>query len=139
MPRKSCNGTFEIIDNTADITFLVIAETKEELLQKCLVALACIIDDGEYEEKRYGRLSVDGSDFRGYIINALNRSILIFDTEGFLISRAEDVKIDSEHVSFEAFGYSPGSAVSGEIVKAATFHRLNYRENPYSIEITLDL
>ncbi|MCL4314466.1 MAG: archease [Candidatus Thermoplasmatota archaeon] len=140
MPLEDCHSEFEVLESTADVSFRVAGETREDLLSRSLRALACIIDgNGRIEDQNYGYLKIYGSDFKNILIGTLNRAIMIFDTENFLIRHAEDISIDTKRVSFQAFGYSPGENVSGDIVKAATFHNLNYRENPYSIEITLDL
>ena len=136
-----CGSHIKLLDHTGDAAFLVTADTREDLLKHSVIALMCLMGIRRGGETKFlEKVTLNGPKFEENIISVLNRILVILEIDSIAAVETRNVSVKDNAISLELFGrrIRPVS-IKGEVIKAVTYHDLNYSENPYSIRITVDL
>ena len=141
MRGRDCDNRIKLLDHTGDAAFLVTADNQADLLKHSVIALMCLMGIRRGGKTRFlEKITVNGQKFEENIISVLNRILVILETDSIAAVESRNVSVTGNTISLELFGrrIRPVS-IKGEVIKAVTYHDLNYSENPYSIRITVDL
>ena len=134
--------------HTADITVRAYGKSLEEAFAHALLGLFGVMTDIENIEPREKRdVMAEGFDLENLLYNFLEKVLVLFDTEQFLVSRVDSIVIESlvdgYRISATISGerYDPDRHKSRVLVKAITYHQMKiYRDKDlYIIEYTPDI
>jgi SHS2 domain-containing protein len=128
---------YEWREHTAEIELVVRAGTPREVFAETADAFGRLVElatDGERTERR---VVVEGRDYASLLVAFLDELIYLADTDSFVPDAAE-IDMDDDPVSV---------ALSGRvtevqpIVKAATYHELEFREDDgaWQARVVLDV
>jgi len=136
--------SFEIIDHTADIGISVYGRTLKELFSNAATALFSLISNLEQVKATDTRtITVNAPDRESLLIRWLNELIYLWDTEHFIYSRFEIVRLTSKYLEANCFGETldPSRHTVYRDVKAATYHMLQInRDNQgYQTRVIFDI
>ena len=93
---------FLFLEHTADIKFQAFGKSIEEVFENSALAMFNAMYDGKVKEKKSFKINVKGKDFESLLYNFLEEILFLFDSEGFFLSKVENIKIDEEEVKLEA-------------------------------------
>lgn len=118
------------IEHTADIGFIVKADTLEELLETCAkILIENVVDIEKVETKEEKRFTID-FDREFVVIDFLRELLYIFETEEFVWGECK-VKIENERVEFILKGekFFPKKHKIKKDIKAITYHNYYLKKN----------
>ena len=134
---------YEFIEHTADVEFRAYGKTLMEVFTNAAIATTKSIYEKEIKEDRGIKIEVEGRDLESLLYNFLEELIILFDSEGFLVSNVKKMKIDEEEktLSCVLIGDSEGSYEIFSHIKAITYNEMFVRkENGVWIcQVTLDV
>ncbi len=134
---------YEFIEHTADVEFRAYGKTLMEVFTNAAIATTKSICEKEIKEDRGIKIEVEGRDLESLLYNFLEELIILFDSEGFLVSNVKKMKIDEEEktLSCVLIGDSEGSYEIFSHIKAITYNEMFVRkENGVWIcQVTLDV
>jgi len=134
---------YEYIPHTADIQFRAYGGTIEEVFNNSSVAMFKSICDAKIGEKISKNIEVKGHDLESLMYNFLEELLVIFDSEHFLLSKMEDLKINVENMTLtgKAIGDSSEDYEIHLDIKAITYNEMYVKnENgKWTAQVTLDV
>ena len=122
-------GGFEVREHTADVLIAAWGPTLEEALKHAVLGMYDVMTDLRSVrplEKRV--VEAEGTDLENLLYNLIERLIILFDEEAFLVSSVEEVKLSQLDGGWRATlvllgeRYDPLRHESRVLVKAATYH-----------------
>ena len=137
---------YEFIAHTADAKFRAFGRTLEEAFGNAALATASLMWDWEKVEKRTKRdVKVEGKDLKQLLYSFLEEIIYLIDSEMFLLSPVDKVKIEKKgnqyylEAFFEGDIYSDKYTIFGD-VKAITYNEMEINENqPVTLQVVVDV
>jgi Uncharacterized conserved protein len=124
-------SSFEILEHTADVLVRAWGDSLEEALASAILGMYEVMTDLSKVEAREERVvEAEGMDLENLLYNLLERLIVLFDEEAFLVSKVESVELTQEpggwRVRVRVLGerYNPERHESRVLVKAATYHMM---------------
>lgn len=137
---------YKFLEHTADAKFQAFGNTLEEAFSNAALATASIMWDSEKVRKRLRRkVKVQGRDLKQLLCSFLEEILYLLDTEMFLLSSVEDVKIEKKggkfllEAFFEGDKYSDTYEMYGD-VKAITYNEMEIKNNhPVTIQVVVDV
>jgi SHS2 domain-containing protein len=137
---------FEFLAHTADAKFRAFGHTLEEAFSNAALATASLMWDWEKVERRTKRkVKVEGKDLKQLLCSFLEEIIYLLDSEMFLLSSVDKVKIEKKgnqynlEASFMGDKYSDKYKVFGD-VKAITYNEMEINENrPVTLQVVVDV
>lgn len=128
---------YEWREHTAEIELFVRAATPRDVFAEAADAFGRLVElatDGERTERR---LVVEGRDYASQLVGFLDELIYLADTDSFVPDAAE-IEMDEGPVSAVLVGRLTDVQ---PIVKAATFHELEFREDDgaWQARVVLDV
>ncbi|MCC6003866.1 MAG: archease [Thermofilum sp.] len=139
---------FQLLPHTADVIVRAVGRTLEEAFANAALGMFDVMTNlASVAPKEKRSISVDGFDLENLLYNFLERLLVIFDQEQFLVSKIDELAIKPHpggySLSAVVLGetYSPDRHESRVLVKAITYHQMKiYREGDlYIIEYTPDI
>uniref|UniRef100_A0A7J3X5A8 Protein archease n=1 Tax=Thermofilum pendens TaxID=2269 RepID=A0A7J3X5A8_THEPE len=128
---SSRSSGFEMLEHTADVLVRAWGGSLEEALASAILGMYEVMTDLSKVEAREGRVvEAEGMDLENLLYNLLERLIVLFDEEAFLVSKVESVELTREpdgwRVRVRVLGerYDPERHESRVLVKAATYHMM---------------
>jgi SHS2 domain-containing protein len=119
-------GSFQIIDHTADAGIRVTAVSLEGLFEVAALALSELITRVELITYRVERtFQLAENDLETLLVSWLQELLYLFDTEGLIFGRFQ-VKLEDGRLEAIAWGepFDPGVHPLKTEVKAVTYHQL---------------
>jgi len=124
-------------EHTAEIELFVRAATPEEVFREAAEAFGRLVELAAEGEPARRRVAVEGRDYASLLVGFLDELIYLADTDSFVP--------DETHVELVDGGVS--AALEGRvteiqpIVKAATYHQLEFREEDgaWEARVVLDV
>jgi SHS2 domain-containing protein len=133
---------FKFIEHTADIQFRAYGKSLEEIFRNATEALTKSICEDKIKNKKKIRISVKGNDLENLLYNYLEELIVLFDSEGFILSKVLKIKIDKKNLKLdcEVVGDSGDYEVYSH-VKAITYNEMFVRKEKgnWICQVTLDV
>ncbi len=140
MPR------YDILPHPADGKFRAYGRTLEEAFGNAALATASLMWDWTKVEPRLAvPIRVAGKDREQLLVNFLNELLYLFETRGFLVASADDVRIGREGEGFALEAVFRGDSVSDRheiygLVKAATYHEMAIEEEGgFAVQLVVDM
>lgn len=137
---------YKYLKHTADAKFQAFGSTLEEAFSNAALATASLMWDSEKIQKRLKReVKIQGKDLKQLLCSFLEEILYLLDTEMFLLSSVEDVKIEKKggkfllEAFFEGDKYSDRYEMYGE-VKAITYNEMEIKNNhQVTLQVVVDL
>ena|SRR3989344_4653290 len=137
---------FIFLEHTSDVEFEAFGEDVEEIFIQSANALRSTLVNGKVAENMKKKIVAEGKDKEQLLTNFLNELIFLFDSEQFLISCVERIKIVEKENRFQLTAEIQGDLSERyEIktyVKAATYFHMKFKEdknNIWSVRVVLDV
>ena len=102
-----------------------------------------ITDTNKIKAKIKKEIKVEGGDLKSLLYNWLEEFLFLMDTEDFLLSKVEKLKINKMDDTYElmavAYGDKVGSyEVKGDI-KAVTYQEMEIKKKPAMVQVVVDI
>lgn len=124
-------GGFEIREHTADVLIVAWGPTLEEAFKYAVLGMYEVMTDlGSVRPAEERVVEAEGTDLENLLYNLVERLIILFDEEAFLVSSVEDAKLSQSDGGWRATlvvrgeRYDPSRHESRVLVKAATYHMM---------------
>jgi len=126
---------YKFLPHTADAKFRAFGKSLEEAFENSAYALTDIVTDHRKVKAKVKKvIEIESEDRKALLYDFLEKLIVLIDTDGFLISKVEEVKIKQVDRGFELRAKLSGDNVieNYEIktaIKAATYQEMEIEEN----------
>lgn len=137
---------YEFIAHTADAKFRAFGRTLEEAFSNAALATASLMWDWKKVEKRTKRdVKVEGKDLKQLLYSFLEEIIYLKDSEMFLLSSVDEVKIKKKGNQFYLEAFFEGDKYSAEYtifgdVKAITYNEMEIKKGrPVTLQVVVDV
>jgi SHS2 domain-containing protein len=136
--------TFKFLPHTADVKILVEEPTLNRAFSTSALALKEVIAEQILVAPRIKKeLKVESENKEALLYDFLERFLYLFDTEGFILSKAPLVKIEKTEKGFSLSAKLIGDSASNYIVtntvKAMTYSDMKIEEEKDKVIITFVL
>jgi len=127
---------YEFLKHTADAKFRAYGRTLEEAFENAAYAATDVITDHKKVKSRVKkRIEIESEDQKALLYDFLEKIIVLVDTDNFLISKVDEVKIKQVDEGFELSAKFSGDDVieSYDIkttIKAATYQEMEIEKTP---------
>ncbi len=136
---------YEFLEHTADVKFRAEGKTIEEAFSNAALALKETILKGKVEinEKIKKKINVSGKDKESLLYNFLEEFLFLLDSEGFIFSKVNKIKIKDNELSCEIIGdKATGYKISND-VKAVTYNSMFVKKDnktgKFIVQVVLDV
>ena len=133
---------FDILEHTADGKFRAYGKNMEEQFGNALLAMFSFmfkIEDVKPEIKK--EVKATGSDEKALLYNWLEEFLVLLDTDAFIPSRIENIKINKTKEGFKIKGFVLGDSAEnyahGGSVKAVTYAEMEITDD--YVQVVVDL
>lgn len=141
------NKKFKFLEHTADIKFQAYGKTLEDVFKNSALALKESIYNKKVKTIKKIKISVKGKDYESLLYNFLEEFLFLFDSENFLVSKIENIKITENKKSLELNAEISGdSAENYQIdmhIKAVTYNEMfvkfDKKNKKWAIQVVLDI
>ena len=135
--------SYKFLEHTADVKFQAEGKTIEEAFTEAAMALKETILKGKTKiaEKVKKRISVDGKDKESLLYNFLEEFLFLLDSERFVLSKIDKIKIDKNNLIAEVSGDMANRYKISNDVKAVTYNSMFVKKdkNKFIIQAVLDV
>ncbi len=118
---------FKFLEHTADIQFQAFGKTVEEMFGNASLAMFNSMYDGKVKAKKTVKVKASGKDYESLLYNFLEELLVLFDGEGFFLSKVKSLKItkwDGFKLEAEVVGDDAKNYELHIDVKAITYHSM---------------
>jgi len=138
------NMKFKFFPHTADIKFQSFGKNLEDAFEGSALALAEIMYKGKVKQVFKKKIAVKGKDREALLYNFLEEFLFLFDTEGFLLSKIEKLKIDRNkeyELKAEISGDKARNYKIDLTVKAITYNEMFVKKEKgrYVCQVVVDV
>ena len=126
MKNRTYAKKFKFLEHTADIKFQAFGKSIEEMFGNSALAMFNSMYDGKVKDKKKLKVKAKGKDFESLLYNFLEELLVLFDGEGFFLSKEGKMKIDKKKFLLEAevVGDDAKNYTFDIDVKAITYHQM---------------
>ncbi|MBU0957218.1 MAG: archease [Nanoarchaeota archaeon] len=127
--------------HTADIKFQAFGKTKEECYVNAGLAFVKSMVDEDVKSVKKKKIKVKGNDDVSLLYNFLEELLVLLDSEEFVVSKIEKMKIDSGKLSCEISGDKASNYEFHIDVKAITYSEMFVKKekSKYVCQVVLDV
>ncbi|MFP4112641.1 MAG: archease [Candidatus Woesearchaeota archaeon] len=149
---KSKKGSYEFLSHTADIKFRAYGNDLNELFTNCLLAQAeVLINPSEVKEKEEKTIMKEAPKIEILLYDFLEEYIFLMDTENFILSRVNFVRIIEEtdeqkenskfRLEANILGDKAGNYDFSGDIKSITRHemKIEKKRSGYTADIVVDV
>ena len=135
---------FKFLKHTADIKFQAFGSSLEEAFKNSALALTYIMYKGKIKPVIKKRIVVKGKDKANLLYTFLEEFLFLLDSENFLLSRIEKLKINKNReyeLEAEVLGDSVENYKPELDVKAVTYNEMFVRseKNKFVCQVVVDV
>jgi len=135
--------SYKFLEHTADVKFQAEGKTIEEAFIEAAMALKETILKGKTKiaEKVKKKINVEGKDKESLLYNFLEEFLFLLDSERFLLSKIDKIKIDKNSLIAEVVGDLANKYNLSNDVKAITYNSMFVKKdkNRFIIQAVLDV
>jgi SHS2 domain-containing protein len=117
---------YEWRDHTAEVELAVEASTPEAVFADAADAFGRLVEREEGGERERRRVELSAADLGALLVDWLEELIYLADRDSFVPDRTDDLELRGTTLSAEVSGRR---AALSPLVKAATYHRLEFRQD----------
>jgi SHS2 domain-containing protein len=141
MENKKNTKKFKFLEHTADIKFRAFGNSVGEVFENSALALREIISEGKIKEKIKKQIKVTGEDYESLLYNFLEELLFLFDSEGFILSRAKNLEIKKNKLTATLTGDLAENYEINEHIKAVTYNEMFVREEKrkWTAQVVVDV
>lgn len=137
---------YKYLEHTADIKFQAYGKSLEQAFGNAALALSNVIVDTKNVKKKIKKtIEVEGEDLKSLLYNFLEEFLFLLDTENFLLSKVNNIKINKKNNNYELTAIVSGDNVinyktKGD-VKAVTYNEMEIKQekNKVMLQVVLDV
>ncbi len=132
---------FKFLEHTADIKFQAFGKNLEEVFKNSALAMFNAMFSGKVKEKIRKKITAEGKDNESLLYNFLEELLVLFDSEGFFLSKVIKVKIKKRKIEAEVIGdYAENYKIHVD-VKAITYNDMFVTKigNKFVAQVVLDV
>lgn len=137
------NKKFKFLEHTADLKFQAFGKDIEEVFKNSALAMIFSIYDKKIKEDKKIKINVKGKDFESLLYNFLEELLFLFDSENFLMSKIEKIKINKKkfELNAEISGDNAENYETHVDIKAITYNDMFVKKqrNKYIAQVVLDV
>ncbi|MBU0980456.1 MAG: archease [Nanoarchaeota archaeon] len=131
---------FKFFDHTADIKFQAYGSSKEEAFKNAALALTEFIIEEDIKAVQEKTIEVEGMDEKQLLYSWLEQFLILLDTEGFLLSTIEELKIDGNKLKAKVKGDSAENYKLTGDAKAITYHDMEItHDDGWMVQVVIDI
>jgi len=93
---------YKFLPHTADIKFQAFGKNLEEVFANSALAMFNSMYEAKVKEKTKKKVTAHGKDFESLLYNFLEELLILFDSEGFILSKVTNIKIDEKNFDLKA-------------------------------------
>lgn len=146
--QRCREGGFEILEHTADVLIRAWGTTIEEALKHAVLGMYEVMTDLRSITPTERRVvEAEGVDLENLLYNLVERLIILFDEEAFLVAHVENLHLSQRNGEWRATlalrgeRYDPRRHESRVLVKAATYHLMKIwrEEDCWLVQYVVDI
>ena len=133
---------YKFLEHTADVKFTAEGKTLEEAFSNAAYALRETMTKGErINSREKKKINVNGRDFESLLYNFLEEFLFLFDSEGFVLSKINKLKIKDKNLECEASGDNRKKYRISNDVKAVTYNEMFVKKekSKWIVQVVLDV
>ena len=133
---------FKYLEHTADCKFQAFGKTLEEAFTNSALAMSNVMHPPEKIKPKIEKtIEVKGKDRQSLLYNFLEELLFLLDTEGFLLNKVKEIKIENNKLKAIIIGDSAENYEIHGAVKAVTYNDMYIKEehNEVKIQVVVDL
>jgi SHS2 domain-containing protein len=133
---------YKFIDHTADIKFQAQGKSLEEAFRNAALAMQEVMTRStKIKPIIKKKISVSGKDKESLLYNFLEEFLFLLDSEGFILSKVDKIKIQDDTLEAEVSGDQVSKYKISNDVKAVTYNSMFVREDKgkFIAQVVLDV
>lgn len=134
---------YKFLEHTADLKFQAFGKNIEEVFENSLKAMINSIYKKKINKKKKIKVNVKGKNIENLLYNFLEEVLFLIDTQGFIVSDVEKIKINKEkfELSAEFLGDDIEKYNISMDIKAITYNEMfiKNKDNKYIAQVVLDV
>ena len=135
---------FKFLEHTADVQFQAFGKTVEEVFGNAGLAMFGSMYGGRVKAKKTAKIKASGKDYESLLYNFLEELLVLFDGEGFFLSKIKSLKItkwDGLKLEAEVVGDDAKNYEMHIDVKAITYHSMfvKQQDKNWVCQVVLDV
>ena len=143
---------YKFLEHTADIKFRAFGKTLEEVFENTALALKESISGDKIKSVIKKEISSEGDNLEELLYEFLEEFLVLFDGEGFILSKMENLNIEEKEGKYELRASVSGDLVSSEEkdyeisnhVKAVTYNDMFVKKpekggNKWTTQVVVDV
>jgi SHS2 domain-containing protein len=135
---------FKFLEHTADIKFQAFGSSLEKAFSNSALALAEVMTKKtRIKPKIKKKIKVNGKDNESLLYNFLEEFLFLFDSEGFILSKINKIKIKDNELEADVIGDNVKNYKISQDVKAVTYNsmfvKFDEKNKKFIIQVVLDV
>ena len=120
---------YKYIEHTADIQFQAFGKSIEEVFENSALAMFNAISEDKVKSITKKKISVKGNDNEALLYNFLEELLFLFDSEHFMLSKVNNLKIKDKELTAEVSGDEVKNYDIKIDVKAITYNNMFVKQD----------
>ena len=135
---------FKFLEHTADIKFRAFGKTLQKVFENSALALKKILIEDEKVKKNIKKnFNVKGKDYESLLYNFLEEFLILFDSEGFILSEIKNIEISQKDLKLKAkiIGDDAKNYKINGHIKAITYNEMFVKKDKdkYITQVVVDV
>lgn len=132
---------FKFLEHTADVKFQAFGNIIEEVFANSALAMFNTMYEGKVKKKKKFKVKAEGKDYESLLYNFLEELLILFDSEGFLLSKIRNIEIKNKQLTAELVGDNAKNYEIHLDVKAITYNEMFVKKekNKWISQVVLDV
>lgn len=131
---------YEFFEHTADVKFKAYGKSLEEAFENSALATFEVMTNiSKIKNNIQKEIHIKANSKEALLFDFLDELIFLLDTEGFILSKITNLKINNLELTAILHGDNADEYEVHTYVKAPTYNEMIIHENPFWIQIVLDL
>ncbi len=134
---------FKFLEHTADIKFRAFGKSLEEVFENSALALKKILTENKKVKSKIKKnIDVKGKDYESLLYNFLEEFLVLFDSEGFVLSEIKDIKIRKDlRLKAKIIGDKAENYQISEHIKAITYNDMfvKKKDSEWVAQVVVDV
>jgi SHS2 domain-containing protein len=131
---------YEFFDHTADVKFKAYGESLEEAFENAALATFEVMTTiSKIKHNIVKEIHIKANSKEALLFDFLDELVFLLDTEGFILAKINNLKINDLELTATLIGDNADNYEVHTYVKAPTYNQMTINENPFWVQVVLDL
>tara|TARA_Y100000034_G_C6900395_1_gene416250 strand:- start:1867 stop:2265 length:399 start_codon:yes stop_codon:yes gene_type:complete len=130
---------YKYLEHTADIKFQAFGKTLGEAFSNAAYAMINVISEDKIKDRVTKKIKVKGIDKKSLLYSFLEEILFLLNTEDFILSEVKEIKIKDKELIATFTGDKLTGYNLGLDIKAVTYNDMFIKENPFVVQVVLDI